>query len=166
MQTLLRTSACAAGIAIGALVGARAQAPAPNRVTFTAAQADQGKAAYSQNCASCHGANLDDGQFAPALRGTPFMRQWGGKPADALYTYMATRMPPGGAGSLGNPAYAAIVAYLVQSNGGQPGNTPLPTDSKTLVAMLLPGTAAKGGGGPGGGLSPYAILPTIPARPN
>jgi alcohol dehydrogenase (cytochrome c) len=167
MKTFFRSAGCAALIAIGALVGVLAQGPArPNQVPFTAQQADQGKAAYTQNCASCHGANLDDGQFAPALRGTPFMRQWGGKPADALYTYMATRMPPGGAGALGNPAYAAIVAYLAQSNGGQAGTTPLPTDSKTLVTLLLPGTAAKGGGGPGGGVSPYAILPKAPARAN
>ncbi len=167
-STLLRLAACATSVAIGALLaqGPRAQAPPRNPVTFTAAQAAQGKAAYAQNCASCHGNNLDDGQFAPPLRGTPFMANWGGKPADALYTYMATRMPPGGAGSLGNPAYASIVAYLVQSNGGTAGTAPLPTDSKTLVQMVLPGTAAKGGGGPGGALSPYALLPKVTARVN
>src|ERR1700683_4576790 len=90
-------------------------------VTFSAAQAAQGKAAYSQNCESCHGANLDDGQFGPPLRGAAFNRQWGGKPSDAVFTYMSTRMPPGSAGSLGNPAYASILAYVVQANGGPTG---------------------------------------------
>jgi alcohol dehydrogenase (cytochrome c) len=136
-------------------------------VAFTAAQAAQGKTAYTQNCESCHGANLDDGQFGPPLRGEPFNRQWGGKPADAVFTYMSTRMPPGNTGSLGNPAYASILAYLVQSNGGQPGALALPSDTKLLAAMLMPGTATRqGAAGPGGGLSPYATLPPAPAVRN
>jgi alcohol dehydrogenase (cytochrome c) len=136
-------------------------------VVFTTAQAAQGKTAYAQNCESCHGANLDDGQFGPPLRGQAFNRQWGGKPADAVFTYMSTRMPPGNAGSLGNPAYAGILAYLVQANGGQAGTLELPTDTKLLAAMLMPGTAARPGpAGPGGGLSPFATLPPAPAAKN
>src|ERR1700744_131605 len=42
----------------------RAQSP----VTFTAAQASQGQSAYGQNCAGCHGAGLDDGEFAPPVK--------------------------------------------------------------------------------------------------
>jgi mono/diheme cytochrome c family protein len=38
-------------------VVALAQAP----VSYTANQAAQGKTAFTQACASCHGANLDDG---------------------------------------------------------------------------------------------------------
>src|SRR5580698_8115042 len=136
-------------------------------VVYTAAQAAQGKAAYSQNCESCHGANLDDGQFGPPLKGAAFNRQWGGKPADAVFTYMSTRMPPGNAGSLGNPAYAAVLAYLVESNGGHAGALELPTDAKLLAAMLMPGTAVRPGpAGPGGGLSPFATLPAAPAVKN
>jgi len=150
------------GLALGSAGRIHAQA-----VAFTAAQAAQGKAAYAQNCESCHGANLDDGQFGPPLRGEPFNRQWGGKPAEAVFTYMSTRMPPGGAGSLGNPAYAGILAYLVQSNGGKAGTLELPTDTKLLAAMVMPGTAVRTGpAGPGGGLSPYATLPSAPVRPN
>ncbi len=136
-------------------------------VVFTAAQAAQGKTAYAQNCESCHGANLDDGQFGPPLKGQAFNRQWGGKPADAVFTYMSTRMPPGNAGSLGNPAYAGILAYVVQANGGQAGTLELPTDTKLLAAMLMPGTAARPGpAGPGGGLSPFATLPPAPSTKN
>jgi len=37
----------------------------PGAVGLTAAQASRGKAIYDDNCANCHGANLDDGQFGP-----------------------------------------------------------------------------------------------------
>jgi mono/diheme cytochrome c family protein len=66
------------GLAVGFAGQMHAQA-----VAFTTAQAAQGKTAYTQNCESCHGANLDDGQFGPPLKGSAFNRQWGGKPADA-----------------------------------------------------------------------------------
>ena len=33
--------------------------------SFTDAQTTQGKTAFDRNCASCHGANLDDGEFGP-----------------------------------------------------------------------------------------------------
>src|SRR6266487_4297842 len=74
-----------------------AQAPA----AFTEAQANQGKTAYSQNCAGCHGQNLDDGEFAPPLKGASFSQQWGGKTADTLFTYISTKMPPSNRGGLG-----------------------------------------------------------------
>ena len=140
-----------------------AQAPPQGQpAQFTATQAMQGKAAYDQNCASCHGANLDDGQFAPPLRGSSFLQQYGGKPADALFTYMSTRMPPGNTGALGNAVYMQILAYLLQNNGGVAGSADLPSDPKTLARMLMPGTPARGG--PGGSLSPFASLPAVPKR--
>ena len=37
--------------------------------TYTPAQATQGKQAYEKACSACHGANLDDGEFAPPLKG-------------------------------------------------------------------------------------------------
>ena len=47
--------------------------------TFSAAQATEGQSAYAQNCSGCHGQSLDDGEFAPPVKGTAFMAQWGGK---------------------------------------------------------------------------------------
>lgn len=156
-----------------------AQAPAPGLLAgFTAAQAEQGKAAYDQNCASCHGANLDDGQFAPALRGQTFLGQWGGRQAFSLFTFIRNTMPPGRGGQIGDPAYAGILAYILQGNGVTAGQRELPTDLTQLQAMNLPGgapaqqgqprqgPARQGNAGPGGGLSPYASLPPVPAKPN
>jgi len=38
-------------------------------VDFTQVQATRGQAAYTESCAACHGPNLDDGQFAPPVKG-------------------------------------------------------------------------------------------------
>ena len=85
-------------------------------------QAAPGRDAYAQNCAACHGSELTDGQFAPPLKGPEFLAKWGGAPLDKLLSYIETSMPPGNAGKLPDGAYAAIAAFLLQENGGQPGN--------------------------------------------
>ncbi len=51
-----------------------------------AVQVTAGQSAYVQNCAGCHGSNLDDGQFAPPVKGTAFTAQWGGKSVGDLFS--------------------------------------------------------------------------------
>ena len=116
MQTLFIASA----LAVVALP-VYAQSP----VAYTAAQAAEGQSAYAQNCAGCHGGDLDDGEFAPALKGTAFSAQWGGKSVGELFTYISTKMPPSNAGGLGDAVYLQITAFVLQSNG-------VPLDAKNL----------------------------------
>src|SRR6202451_1952937 len=85
----------------------------PGEALFTSAQAVAGKAAYQRNCASCHGASVDDGKSGPPLRGTAFLGKYAGKPAADLFTYVSTKMPPNKPGSLGGAEYARIIAYLL-----------------------------------------------------
>src|SRR5690348_3931824 len=96
----------------------RGRGPVPaGDALFTSAQAVAGKAAYERNCASCHGARVDDGDSAPALRGAAFLGKYGGKPAADLFTYVSTKMPPAAPGSLSGAEYAQIIAYVLQQNG-------------------------------------------------
>ena len=99
------------------MAGGAAGAVPPAEALFTSAQAVAGKAAYQQNCASCHGASVDDGNSAPPLRGAAFLGKYAGKPAADLFTYVSTKMPPGNPGSLGGADYARIIAYVLQQNG-------------------------------------------------
>src|ERR1051325_3364147 len=62
----------------------RANAQSLGSPTYTREQAASGPGGYTQSCASCHGENLDDGQFAPSLSGSVFRQQWGSKPVDEL----------------------------------------------------------------------------------
>lgn len=85
--------------------------------TPTAAQLAHGRAAYGDNCVSCHGANLNDGEFGPALKGESFRAHWSSQSPEALLTYIQTRMPPAGPGTLSTQTYADIEAYILQANG-------------------------------------------------
>src|SRR5918994_5352019 len=71
----------------------RGQAPATS-VPFTQAQAAAGGRVYTQTCASCHGARLDDGA-APPLAGAKFLETWTapGRTVDDLLFITRTTMP-------------------------------------------------------------------------
>ncbi len=166
-----RSVAVAAGLLAAMYLGLDAQAPAPARaparpaegpaVEYSARQSAEGKAAYDQNCLSCHGRTLDNGQFAPALRGAPFNMNWAGGTVGDLVNYMSTRMPPAAPGSLGAAAYAQIAAYILQSNGIAPGLRDMPTTTAAMARLRIPG-AAERRGAPGGGLTPGVALPNAP----
>ena len=130
--------------------------------SYTTAQATAGKATYTQSCESCHGANLDDGQFAPPLKGVEFRQAWFGQPAEPLFNYMSEKMPPGGRGALTDDGFLQILAYLLQQNGLPAGNTPLPTSLAALKTMLLPGLP----GGVSGGLAGGVAVPATPTAAN
>jgi alcohol dehydrogenase (cytochrome c) len=106
--------------------------------TYTAAQAEQGKALYAKSCASCHGQTLGGSEFASALNGMTFSRNWGGKSAVELFNYINTKMPPASPGQLGPEAAAQIIAYVLQVNGIRAGQSALPTDTTALALMQIP----------------------------
>jgi len=160
-------------ITVGSPAKLLAQAPAgagrgavpPADALFTSAQAVAGKAAYQQNCAACHGANVDDGNAAPPLRGATFLGKYTGKPAADLFTYVSTKMPPGNPGSLSGAEYARIIAYVLQQNSFATGWKEFASDAAALASVTIP--APPGGRGrTGGGLSAGVKLPPAPRKVN
>src|ERR1043166_3529961 len=129
--------------------------------TFTTAQQTAGQAIYQESCASCHGKNLDDGEFGPPVKGVEFRSVWFGRPADVLFTKIET-MPPAAPGSLGADKHASLLAYLMSQNQLIASPKPLPSDVEQLKAMLLPGATV----GPSGRLSPNALTPPAPRSVN
>jgi alcohol dehydrogenase (cytochrome c) len=129
--------------------------------SYTAAQRVAGEATYTQACASCHGANLDDGEFGPPLKGVEFRSAWFGRPADALFLKIEA-MPPAAPGTLGAERHAELLAYLMSQNQLADSDRPVPSDPAQLRAVLLPGFT----GGPSGGLSGGVSIPPPPERPN
>lgn len=105
---------------------------------FTAAQADHGQGVYLDKCATCHGADLQSGEFAPSLKGARFRRTWGGQNAAALYGFVSRTMPPGQAGALSPDDYADVLAYVLSANGTTAGPEPFPTDAETQGELTLP----------------------------
>jgi mono/diheme cytochrome c family protein len=89
----------------------------PASLSFTAAQAEAGKQAYTANCAACHGDALEGVRYGPPLKGLSFTEHWAGKPVRELYEYTATKMPEENPGTLPPETYAAVLAYVLQQNG-------------------------------------------------
>jgi alcohol dehydrogenase (cytochrome c) len=122
---------------------------------YTAAQADVGRAAYQASCASCHGADLGGRNDASQLAGSLFIGSWGGRTTKDLVGFMEGAMPPGNAGSLGEPAYLAIAAFLLDSNGARPGAQPLTAATAVGIGSIATGQprlqVAQGGRGGRGG---------------
>ena len=124
--------AIAAGACV--LIAAPAASIADDRTkaVFTAAQADAGRAAYFQHCASCHMPDLSGSNDAPPLAGTNFLSAWQARTTRDLFEYVSEAMPPGGA-ALDAKTYTAIVAHILQSNGAKPGGQTL--DASTVVSL-------------------------------
>ena len=138
MRHALKACLLLAGASLGALCTASAQ----NSAGYSAPQAVAGKAAYAKSCASCHGDGLDNGPFAPALKGADFLSQWGGNPVSKLMDYVIDQMPKGAPNSLSPADYQNILAYIMQANLIYPSATPLNADSAKL--MVLPSRGGKG----------------------
>ena len=160
-QTTVSVAIASAVLALFVRLSPSIDAQTLGSPTYTREQAAQGQAGYAQSCATCHGPNLDDGQFAAPLKGSVFRQQWGSKSVEELFTYVSTRMPPASPASLGAERYAQILAYMLQQSGIAPGTRALPADAEALKAMVLPASPP----GPGGGLTAGVALPPAPARP-
>ncbi len=121
---------CVAGAACVMSLAAGAQSLfGSGRVEFTELQATRGQVAYRESCAACHGPNLDDGEFAPPVKGAAFKAHWQDQAPEALWSLIVRRMPPGSPGSLGSRTYADIEAYLLLENGDRPGTAELAASS-------------------------------------
>ncbi len=109
-----------------------AQAP-----TFTQSQATEGRKAYREHCAGCHGAKLEGIDVSPALVGQHFDLTWGGKSAAELYDHIR-RMPPEDPGTLSDEIYLNTLAYILKSNDFNEGSQPLPSDPTLLAGLTIP----------------------------
>ena len=136
----------AAILPLGLAGAALAQAPARTiwDGVFTADQAAQGKTAFDNKCATCHGAELTGAEMAPPLSGGQFLSNWSGQAVGDLFIRIHTTMPANDPGSLNNAETAAILAYILSFNKFPAGAAPLPSDDAGLSAIAL--TAEKPAG--------------------
>ena len=125
-----------AGGAIGTARAAAAPKSAEDGV-YTAAQAAQGKTAYSESCSGCHMEDLSGSGQAPPLVGDSFGQYWDGRTVFDLYDLTQTSMPQDKPGSLTPDAYLGIVAFMLQSNSYPAGPEPLKNDPDALKNILI-----------------------------
>jgi mono/diheme cytochrome c family protein len=134
----------AAALAVAAVAFASAAststafAQAAEGPTFTAEQVERGREAYTHNCQDCHGSTLDNGEFGgPPLKGGYFRNHWGAGSVADLTGYAKALMPPDRPGRLSEQTYTDLVAFLLSSNGYEPGGTELPSDTAAQQKMSL-----------------------------
>ena len=99
-----------------------ANAGAKSPADFTGGQAKSGHAVYTENCAECHGANLE-GFSGPELTGAEFRTKY--ESSKKLYEFVSTQMPLSAPGSLSKKQYLDVTAFLLSKNNQKPGKKPL-----------------------------------------
>jgi len=105
---------------------------------YTAAQASAGAQVYTQDCASCHGANLQ-GVAAPALAGKDFQKTavTDKYSVSILRTIATQNMPLSNPGSLSDTQYANVMAYLLAANCYPAGTKPFPTQDEPDLQVIM-----------------------------
>jgi alcohol dehydrogenase (cytochrome c) len=129
----------AALIALGAVYTLTPHAFAQAPGIYNLEQATKGHTAYVASCAGCHRANLAGGGDAPALGGNGFMSSFGNRSTKDLYKFIATSMPAGAPGSLGEEQYTNITAYLLYANGAKAGSAMFSKDTDVKVSSIADG---------------------------
>jgi mono/diheme cytochrome c family protein len=95
--------------------GPSTPAPAWNGL-YAEAQADRGKALYTENCRECHG-DANGTPRAPAIMGPAFAARWQRKPVSELFEYMQSMMPFNSPGGLSRTQNADILGFMLRSSG-------------------------------------------------
>ena len=113
-------------------------ADAPASSTFTELQFERGEALYRQQCATCHGAELDSAA-APELIGVTFRKSWSrlGANVGELFNRISTSMPPSDPGSLSESQSLDVLAYVLGRNNVLEGTESLKNDYNYLSAIPL-----------------------------
>ena len=127
-------SGCASGSPPRAEVPGETPPPALDEAvatvpTFTASQVADGEAAFSNVCRDCHSVS--------EFRGSDFQFRFRRRSAWNLYTVVTETMPEDAPGSLSADTYVAIVSYVLQLNGYEAGETPLPATEAALRQLPL-----------------------------
>ena len=104
---------------------------------YTEAQAERGRVAYAQSCASCHADDLRGRSTAPSLVEESFAFLWEDMSIGDLFERTRTRMPSAQPGSLAGATYADILAFIAQKNGYPAGATELPDDLAVLKRIRI-----------------------------
>lgn len=104
-----------------------ASASAPAAALYTTAQATAGQQKFSDNCAACHGKQLE-GFVGPALKGKHFAPAKANYHVSDIFTIVSKNMPASQPGSLDHLTYVEIMAFLLQQNGYPAGGKALTFD--------------------------------------
>jgi mono/diheme cytochrome c family protein len=121
---------------LGVAVAAQATRSVNDGV-YTADQAKRGEGLYKEQCAACHGDNLEGSGPMPPLAGKDFLANWTGKTLGDLYEKTQTTMPATAPGTLTPEQTADIVSYLLSKDNYPTGSAALEGKMEPLLQIKL-----------------------------
>jgi mono/diheme cytochrome c family protein len=130
----LRAAGLVVSLGLAALGLQRGEAAVP--ALYTAAQAQAGREAFAQHCASCHGQRLQ-GLVGPALKGPIFASAKAGYTVRDIFLFLSVNMPAYAPGSLTARQYLDIMSFLLQQNGFPAGTAALTGTLASTSAVPL-----------------------------
>lgn len=104
---------------------------------FTAAQAERGATAYTENCSACHGDDLIGAGDAPPLGGDDFKGNWNDLSAGDLFERIRLSMPPGDVASVTPAQKIDIVAHIFNKNGYPAGTAEMEPKADALKGIKI-----------------------------
>jgi mono/diheme cytochrome c family protein len=104
---------------------------------YDGGQAARGEAAYRQDCAGCHGMQLEGQGRIPGLAGSDFASDWEQTNVGDLFEKIQYSMPGDRPGELSPSRDADIVAYILKVNRFPAGPTNLPSDADALRIVRI-----------------------------
>jgi mono/diheme cytochrome c family protein len=108
-----------------------------NEGVYTADQAKKGEVLYKEQCAACHGDNLEGSGPMPPLAGKDFLANWTGKTLGDLYEKTQTTMPATAPGTLSPEQTAEIVAFMLSKDNYPAGSAALEGKMEPLLKITL-----------------------------
>ena len=104
---------------------------------YSDAQAQRGEPLYAEDCAYCHGAELEGTISAPPLTAAALSARWHDKTLADLFEYQQVFMPMNSPGGFARSQNVDILAYILKK-GGFPAGTELPSqpDAQRQIRIL------------------------------
>ena len=134
-KTVAILSVCAFVLSVSySILGAQGKASAG---VYTAEQATRGEAIYKEQCAACHGDNLEGSGPMPPLAGMDFLTNWTGKTLGDLYEKVQTTMPATAPGTLMPAQTADVIAFVLKSSKYPTGSTALEGKTEALLPIQI-----------------------------
>ena len=155
--------------ALYTLTGVAQTAKSINDGIFTADQVQRGDVLYKEQCATCHGDNLEGSGPMPPLAGRDFLATWTGKTVGELFEKTHTTMPATAPGTLTPMQAADLTAHLLKASGFPVGTTELEGKVETLLTIRIEApklaAAPTAPAAPAVPTAPTVPAPTTPAVP-
>ncbi|MEO8372613.1 MAG: c-type cytochrome [Candidatus Solibacter sp.] len=104
---------------------------------YSGAQSERGLRVAMQECARCHGPNLEGGEGGPALAGPEFLRHWKGRSVAAWVEYTHAKMPEDNPGGVALQECIDVFAWILHLSGVPAGAVELPRSTEALREIRI-----------------------------